>query len=34
LVAEPSGYDSAEKRFMTAIAAHRHPERDMDPPLV
>jgi catalase len=34
LVAEPSGYDSAAKRFIAAIARHRHPERDTDPPLV
>jgi len=34
LVAEPSEYDSAAKRFITAIARHRHPERDTDPPLV
>jgi catalase len=32
LVAEPSGYDSAAKRFISAIARHRHPERDTDPP--
>jgi catalase len=34
LVAEPSGYDSAPKRFITAIARHRHPERDTDPPII
>jgi catalase len=34
LVAEPSGYDPAAKRFIAAIARHRHPERDTDPPLV
>ncbi len=34
LVAERSGYDSAAKRFITAIARHRHPERDTDPPLI
>jgi catalase len=34
LVAEPSGYDSAVKSFITAIARHRHPERDADPPLI
>jgi catalase len=34
LVAEPGGYDSAAKRFVTAIAKHRHPERDTDPPLI
>jgi catalase len=34
LVAEPSGYDSAAKRFIGAIARHRHPERDSDPPLI
>jgi catalase len=34
LVAEPRGYESAAKRFITAIARHRHPERDTDPPLI
>jgi catalase len=34
LVAEPSGYDSAATRFISAIARHRHPERDTDPPLI
>jgi catalase len=34
LVAEPSGYDSAANRFIAAIARHRHPERDTDPPLI
>jgi len=34
LVAEPSEYESAAKRFITAIGRHRHPERDSDPPLV
>jgi catalase len=34
LVAEPRGYESIAKRFMTAIARHRHPERDTDPPLI
>jgi catalase len=34
LVAEPSGYESAVKRFVAAIARHRHPERDTDPPLI
>jgi catalase len=34
LVAEPSEYESAGKRFITAIGRHRHPERDSDPPLV
>jgi len=34
LVAEPGGYDSAATRFITAIARHRHPERDTDPPLI
>jgi catalase len=34
LVAEPSGYDSAAKRFISAIARHRHLERDTDPPLI
>jgi catalase len=34
LVAEPSGLDSAAKRFISAIARHRHPERDTDPPLI
>jgi catalase len=33
LVAEPSEYESAAKRFITAIGRHRHPERDSDPPL-
>jgi catalase len=32
LVAEPRGYDSAAKRLISAIARHRHPERDSDPP--
>jgi catalase len=34
LVAERSGYDSVAARFITAIARHRHPERDTDPPLI
>ncbi len=34
LVAEPSGYGSAARRFVSAIARHRHPERDTDPPLI
>jgi catalase len=34
LVAEPGGYDSAVDRFIAAIARHRHPERDTDPPLI
>ncbi len=34
LVAEPSEYDSVANRFITAIARHRHPERDSDPPRV
>ncbi len=34
LVAEPSGYESAANRFIAAIARHRHPERDSDPPLI
>jgi catalase len=34
LVAEPGGYDSAATRFISAIARHRHPERDTDPPLI
>jgi len=32
LVAEPRGYDSAAQRLISAIARHRHPERDSDPP--
>jgi catalase len=34
LVAERGAYDSATKRFISAIARHRHPERDTDPPLI
>jgi len=34
LVAEPSGYEPATQRFVEAIARHRHPERDTDPPLI
>jgi len=34
LVAEPGGYEWAVKRFVAAIARHRHPERDTDPPLI
>jgi catalase len=34
LVAELSGYDAAAKRLISAIARHRHPERDTDPPLI
>ncbi len=34
IVADPSGLDDAMKLFVDAIAAHRHPERDMDPPPV
>ena len=34
LVAKPDGYESAAVSFITAIARHRHPERDTDPPLI
>jgi catalase len=34
LVAQSGGRDSAVKRFISAIARHRHPERDTDPPLI
>jgi len=34
LVVGPREYDAVAKRFIAAIARHRHPERDMDPPLV
>jgi catalase len=34
LVAMPSGYDAAVQSFIGAIAKHRHPARDMDPPLI
>jgi catalase len=34
VVAEASGYDSSANSFITAIAKHRHPERDTDPPLI
>ena len=34
LVAKPSGFDSAATSFIAAIAKHRHPARDTDPPLV
>jgi len=34
LVAESRGFDPAMKRFVTAIARHRHPERHTDPPLI
>ena len=34
LVAEPSGYDTVANSFLTAIARHRHPERDTDPPVI
>ncbi len=34
LVAESSEHDSAVRKFITAMARHRHPERDTDPPLI
>jgi len=34
LVAQPDGYDSVAQSFISAIARHRHPERDSDPPLI
>ena len=34
LVAMPTGYDSAAESFVAGIARHRHPERDIDPPLI
>jgi len=33
-VAQPDGYDSVAQSFISAIARHRHPERDSDPPLI
>jgi catalase len=34
LIAEAAGTDSAANGFISAIARHRHPERDTDPPLI
>ena len=34
LVLKPAEFDTAAERFIDAIAAHRHPARDTDPPLI
>jgi catalase len=34
LVLKPGDYDSAAEQFIEAIAMHRHPARDTDPPLI
>jgi len=34
LFADASGIDAAAQQFIDAVSQHRHPARDMDPPLI